>query len=216
MRETRDGALLLELPKGAKSAVAAKSIAEALGSKLGDSVGRVSQLGVQVEVEVLDLDAVSTAAEVLEALRAAIPGDDDPATAAERDTVRDVRIWPVRSGQQIATAKMSRYAASKITRIPVGWTMCRVRSRTLPPERCFRCQAFGHNARNCLSEDRTGACWRCGEIGHHMKDCKAREDCCLACETAGLSKTNHRPGSGACAARRQAAGQKATAPQRDG
>jgi len=36
MRETRDGALLLELPKGAKSAAAAKSIAEALGSKLGD------------------------------------------------------------------------------------------------------------------------------------------------------------------------------------
>ncbi|KAL4082383.1 hypothetical protein QTP88_030003 [Uroleucon formosanum] len=156
MRKTRDGSLLLELPKGAKSASTAKSIAEALGSKLGDSVGKVSQLGVQVQEEVLDLDAVSTAADVLEALRAAIPGENDPAAAAEREAICDVRIWPVRSGQQVATAKMSRYAAAKISRIPVGWTLCRVRPRTLPPERCFRCQAFGHNARK---SQRTAA-WR--------------------------------------------------------
>ncbi|KAL4082363.1 hypothetical protein QTP88_030019 [Uroleucon formosanum] len=173
MRETRDGSLLLELPKGAKSSAAAKTIAEALGTKLGDSVGRVSQLGVQVEIEVLDLDAVSSAAEVLEALRASVPGGDDPTAVAEREAICDVRIWPVRGGQQVATAKMSRYAASVITEVPVGWTICRVRPRTRSPERCFRCQAFGHNARSCTAQDRSGACWRCGETGHPMKDCKA-------------------------------------------
>ncbi|KAL5236647.1 hypothetical protein ACI65C_004057 [Semiaphis heraclei] len=67
MRETCDGSLLLELPKGSKLVSAAKSIAAAISEKLGDSVGKVSQLGVQVEVEVLDLDAVSSTAEVLEA-----------------------------------------------------------------------------------------------------------------------------------------------------
>ncbi|KAL4150143.1 hypothetical protein QTP88_003977 [Uroleucon formosanum] len=205
MRETRDGSLLLELPKGAKSSAAAKTIAEALGTKLGDSVGRVSQLGVQVEIEVLDLDAVSSAAEVLEALRASVPGGDDPTAVAEREAICDVRIWPVRGGQQVATAKMSRYAASVITEVPVGWTICRVRPRTRSPERCFRCQAFGHNARSCTAQDRSGACWRCGETGHPMKDCKAGEDSCLACEMAGLKRTAHKPGSGACAARRQAA-----------
>jgi len=206
MRETRDGSLLLELPKGAKSAAATKAIAEALGNKLGDSVGRMSQLGVQVEVEILDLDAVvSTAAEVLEALQAVLPGDDDSAAADEREAIGDVRIWLVRAGQQVATAKMSRYAASKISRVHVGWTICRVRSRTLPPERCFRCQAFGDNARSCSAQDRTGACWRCGEAGHPMRSCTADADRCLACEMAGLSKTQHKPGSGACAARRQAA-----------
>ncbi|KAL4104230.1 hypothetical protein QTP88_019539 [Uroleucon formosanum] len=92
MRETRDGSLLLELPKGAKSSAAAKTIAEALGTKLGDSVGRVSQLGVQVEIEVLDLDAVSSAAEVLEVLRATVPGGDNPAAVAEREAICDVRI----------------------------------------------------------------------------------------------------------------------------
>jgi hypothetical protein len=46
MRETRDGSLLLELAKGSKSASAAKSIAAAISAKLGDSFGKVSQLGV--------------------------------------------------------------------------------------------------------------------------------------------------------------------------
>jgi len=206
MRETRDGCLLLELPKGSKSSSAAKTIAEALGNRLGDSVGKVSQLGVQVEMEVLDLDAVSSAAEVLEALRAAIPGGEDPAAAAERAAICDVRIWPVRGGQQIATAKMSRYAASVISKVPVGWTMCRVRPRTLPPTRCFRCHAFGHSSRECKAPDRTGACWKCGVIGHSMKDCSEPDDRCVACESAGFPKVAHKPGSGACAARKQSAG----------
>jgi len=149
----------------------------------------VYQLGVQVEVEALDLDAVSSAAEVLETLRAAIPGENDPATAAEREEICDVRIWSVRAGQQIATAQMSRYAASKITKVPVGWTMCQVRSRTLLSVRCFRCQAFGHNSKNCTVQDRTGACWRCGKADHLMKDCVVGKDRCLTCEMAGLSKT---------------------------
>jgi len=212
MRETRDGSLLLELAKGAKSASAAKTIYSAISTQLGDSVGKVSQLGVQTEVEILDLDAVSTAAEVLEALRSAIPGQDDPAAQADRDSIGDVHIWPTRSGQQIATAKMSKHAASQITRIAVGWTMCRVRARTLPPERCFRCQNFGHNARNCTGPDRTGACWKCGLTDHLLKNCNAPDDSCLACELAGHPKTSHRPGSGACAARKQSAG---LVPRRD-
>ncbi|XP_016660926.1 uncharacterized protein LOC107884060 [Acyrthosiphon pisum] len=203
MRQTRDGCLLLELPKGSSSMKAAKTIASAMSSKLGDSVGKVVQLGVQVEVEVLDIDATATASEVLEALRHAIPGQDDPAARIDRDVVSDFRIWGTRSGQQIATAKMPRSIAASIARVPIGWTMCRVRPRTLPPERCFRCQAFGHNSRSCTAEDRTGACWKCGVAGHLMKDCAEGDDRCVACETAGLPKVSHKPGSGACAARRK-------------
>jgi len=44
MRETRDGSLLLELLKGAKSTAATKAIVEALGNKLGDSLGECPNL----------------------------------------------------------------------------------------------------------------------------------------------------------------------------
>jgi len=49
-----------------------------MSQKLSDSVRNVLQLGIQVEVEVLDIVAATTATEVLEALRNAIPGQDDP------------------------------------------------------------------------------------------------------------------------------------------
>jgi len=206
MRETKDGSLLMELSGGVSSGLAAKKITSAISTKLGNTVGKVLQLGVNAEVEILDLDATATALEVLDALREAIPGGDDPTARAERDNIQDVRIWPTRSGQQIASAKMSRYAASVITKIPIGWTMCRVRPRTSPPERCFRCQKFGHNARTCGDSDRASACWRCGETGHPIKECKAAEDNCLACDLAGLAKVPHKPGSGSCAARKRASG----------
>jgi len=205
MRQTRDGCLLLELAGGVRTDAAAKKIASTISARLGDSVGKVVQLGAQVEVEVLDLDAASSAAEVLEALRAAIPGDE-PTAAAEREAIGDVRIWSVRAGQQVATAKVSRYAASLISKIPVGWTMCRVRPRSPPPERCYRCQAFGHTARSCSGTDRSGACWRCGDLDHRLATCKAERDRCLACEMAGLPKVTHKPGSRVCAARRLVAG----------
>lgn len=208
MRQTRDGCLLLELPKGGNSTAAAKHIVSAMSRKLGDSVGKVLQLGVLVEVEVLDIDGAATATEVLEALRDAIPGQQDPAAKIDRDVISDLRIWGTRSGQQIATAKMPKNLAVQITRVPIGWTMCRVRARTLPPERCFRCQAFGHNARTCTAEDRTGACWKCGTIGHSMKDCNETDDRCIACENAGLQRVPHKPGSSSCAARRQSASTK--------
>ncbi|XP_060860572.1 uncharacterized protein LOC132942118 [Metopolophium dirhodum] len=209
MRQTRDGSLLLELPKGASSTTAARNLVSAMSNRLGQAIGKVHQLGIQVEVEVLDIDAAATGQEVLEALRNAIPGQDDPTSKVDRDAISDVRIWGTRSGQQIATAKMPKHLASAITRVPIGWTMCRVRPRTLAPTRCFRCHAFGHNTRDCKAADRTGACWRCGVIGHAMKDCVEADDRCVACESAGLPKVPHKPGSGACAARKMSAGHKA-------
>jgi len=103
---------------------------------------------MHVEVEILDLDAAATMTEVLEALCAAITGWDDPAIKPQREAISDVRIWLICTGQQIATVK--------ITVVLFGWTMCRVRPKTLPPERCFRCQAFDHNSRGCTEIDRSG------------------------------------------------------------
>lgn len=102
MRETRDGCLIMELVKRAKSTTVAKTIALAINSKLGDSVRKVLQLGVQVEVEIFDLDAVSSTDEVQKALRAAIPGRDDPVVKAERDAICDVSMFGMQSHSRLS------------------------------------------------------------------------------------------------------------------
>jgi len=63
-----------------------------MSDRLGQSVGKVHQLGVMGEVEVLDIDAAATGQEVLEALRNVIPGQDDPAKKVDREAISDVRI----------------------------------------------------------------------------------------------------------------------------
>jgi hypothetical protein len=73
-------------------------------------------------------------------LRAAIPGaEDDQAAIYDRQAVQVTDLWSTRSGQQIATVRMTR---ASVTRIPVGWTMCRVRPRRPEPEKCFRYHGF--------------------------------------------------------------------------
>jgi len=52
----------------------------------------VLQLGVQIEVDILDLDPVSTVEEVLAALKLDIPDEDNPVVKADRDTFGYVRI----------------------------------------------------------------------------------------------------------------------------
>lgn len=205
MRKTGDGHLLVELDKGAGSAVAAQKLSSAIATRLGDAVGGVSQLSQYAVVEIVDLDAVATKDEVLSALRAAIPGsDDDQAAICERQAMQITGLWPTRSGQQIATARMTRAAASSISRVPIGWTMCRVRPRRSEPEKCFRCHGFGHQSGNCSGPDLSSNCKRCGEPGHELKQCLADKDLCVACERAGFERYEHKPGSGMCKARKEA------------
>jgi len=125
MRETQDGSLLMKLPRGEKSAAAAKKIASAFSERLSSEIGRISQLGVLVDVEVLDLDSCATSDEVLEALHAAVAGEDNASLVAKRASICDVRIWPTKSKQQIASARMPRHLATQISRIPVGYSMCK-------------------------------------------------------------------------------------------
>lgn len=206
VRMTREGHVLLELTQGAASHAAATKLKDEIVAKLGSNVGAVTQLGQVVEVEVVDIDAAADREEVLSALQAAVPGgDDDLAVISERRAIEVTGLWATRSGHQVATAKMSRAAASCIDRVAIGWTMCRVRERRPPPVECYRCHGYGHYSTNCKGPDLFNACRRCGETGHTEKGCKAGEDRCVACERAGKGRKVHRPGSGACEARKEAA-----------
>ncbi|KAL4141442.1 hypothetical protein QTP88_004080 [Uroleucon formosanum] len=119
MRRTRDGHLLVELAKGVGSVEAAQKLSSAIATRLGEAVGAVCHIGQYAVVEIIDLDAVATEGEVLAALRAAIPGaENDQAAIYDRQSVQITGLWSTRSGQQIATARMTRASASVITRIP--------------------------------------------------------------------------------------------------
>jgi len=123
------------------------------------------------------------------ALRAAITGvDDDQAATHERQAIQITGLWFIRTGQQIPTARMNRASAAAITRISVGWSMCRVRPRRPEQEKCFRCHGFGHRSGNCSGPDLTSNCRRCGESGHEQKQCKADKDRCIACDSAGFER----------------------------
>jgi len=103
----------------------------------------VTQLSQYAVVEIVDLDAVATEGEVLSALQVAISGaKDDQAAIGERYTVQISEIWPTRSGQKIASTRITRASASTVTRIPIGCMMCRVRPRRPEPIKCIRCHGF--------------------------------------------------------------------------
>lgn len=73
VRRTREGHVLLELTKGAKSQVVAGKLSEAISAKLEGSDGAVTQLDQAMEVEVVDIDEAANREEVLKVLRAAVP-----------------------------------------------------------------------------------------------------------------------------------------------
>lgn len=211
MRKTRDGHLLLELRKGHDSEAAAAKLSQCLSAKLGESVGAIHHMSTTTEVEILDLDAVATREEITTALLDSIKLNN-PETKLETDVVTITGLWATRSGNQIATVKLPRTVATTLTRIPVGWIMCRVRPRTIL-EKCYRCHGFGHTSRNCTDQDLTTACRRCGLTGHHEKKCEAGEDRCVACDRANMPRVPHKPGSGLCQARRVAYAAKANPPR---
>jgi len=133
IKKTRKGDLLLELHKDAEQRSAEK-LSSAIIGKLNTAVAEVVPLGLTSDIEIIDIDAAANEMEVLEAIRAAITGgDDDAATQREREAVQVTGLWTTKSGHQIATAKVSRETATKLEKVAIGWTMCRVRPRRLPP-----------------------------------------------------------------------------------
>lgn len=198
VRKTQKGDLLVELTKGAKAIEATTAIRDKLAGQIPGLI--VSRLRHTTEVEIVDLDEVATKDEILYALQAALYGDDSPIT----DAVKVTGLWATRDGRQMATAIVPASDSSKLTRIRVGWTQCRVRPRRPEPERCHRCHGFGHSTRKCTGSDLSATCRRCGLTGHIQSTCTAGDDKCVACDRIKATRVPHKPGSSACSARRKA------------
>lgn len=196
MRKTLKGDLLVELTKGAKATAATATIRDRLAECIAGST--VTRLRHTADIEITDLDEVATREEVLAAIIKSAP-DDQPLSA---DEVRITGLWATRDSRQMATATVPTAVSQRLTYIRVGWTQCRVRPRRPEPAKCYRCHGYGHGTRQCSGPDLSHACRRCGQSGHTEKTCTEGTELCVACDRIKAPRVPHKPGSGACAARR--------------
>lgn len=82
-------------------------------------------------------------------------------------------------------------------KIPVGWTVAKVKPMKALPMRCFKCMALGHTRAICPSEVEHGSkCFRCGAEGHLAATCEAVAKCAV-CAQAGRPH-GHRMGGSNC------------------
>jgi hypothetical protein len=171
------------------------ALEEALKTKLG-SRATVRGLVSLEDVEVQDLDCVTTEAEVENSIRSVLglPADDQ--------TVKIRNIRHSFMGTQRAIVRLKAANARKIAekgRIKVGWVNARVKLK-VRATKCFKCLGYGHTRHLCKGPDRSEACCLCSLEGHKASNCN-NPPMCIACRDI-KEPTDHFPGSGKCVAYR--------------
>ncbi|KAM7312232.1 hypothetical protein ISCGN_009137 [Ixodes scapularis] len=58
--------------------------------------------------------------------------------------------------------------------VKAGYLQCRIRPYVPNPQRCFRCQRFGHGSRSCRGKE---TCAKCGSQEHVADICEAAARC---------------------------------------
>jgi len=148
-----------------------------------------------VQVEIRDLDEMTTCEAVLQAVYAE-EECDIPAGAAPR-------MRKAYGGTQ------TRRILDK-GKIRVGWVVCRIRQKT-EPRRCYKCMGLGHMSARCpaseaIAKNTQQSCFRCGKDGHKYKTCTQGKPKCIICTRSGKSggEAEHSTLSSACPEYRRA------------
>lgn len=191
------GNLVLVLNRGAHAEMSnLRSIVERKLANKAEVTGRTDKMFIELR----DLDELTSAEEICEAIKSQIT----KATDVDVGVVKSLR--KAYRGTQTAVLALPADLAKAILlqgKLKVGWVISRAREKekdTIP--RCYRCLGFGHLARSCEGPDRSKQCFKCGESTHIAKDCKAETIKCLLCE--GEPAKSHQTGSYSCPAYQQA------------
>lgn len=114
------------------------------------------------EVEIQDLDCVTTEHEVESQIRDALD------LAANDQTVKTRSMRKSFMETQRATVKLRSTDAYKLIercRIKIGWVYARVRLK-IRAVKCFRCLGYGHIRHSCTGPDRSASCHLCNKEEH--------------------------------------------------
>ncbi|XP_011313274.1 uncharacterized protein [Fopius arisanus] len=192
IRRTTTGDMLLTLRKATDGA---PQLRKTIADLLGDDAEVVSK-GPQEELEIKDLDEITTKEEVLEALQAAAGEEfsiDIGAVKAVRKGFRGTQTAVVS-----LAAKVARKVVGDTSKIKIGWVNCRI-VRVERPPKCYRCWHFGHMAIHCKSKvDRSRLCTKCAEPGHKASECKATPKCAICADNDSKADLEHIAGGGRC------------------
>ncbi|KAE9536155.1 hypothetical protein AGLY_007378 [Aphis glycines] len=163
--ESRSGEIIIRLnAKDAKRTV----LEDKLRNKLGTRAG-VRGLTKLEDVEIQDLESVTTATEVKTCIRHALGAHADDQTTQ----VRSLRQ------SQRATVRMKCTDAHKLEKagkVKIGWVYARARIK-IRAIKFYRCLGYGHRKQHCTGVDRTEACCLCTSKGHMATTCKSLPKC---------------------------------------
>lgn len=194
IRKTAAGNMLITLSK--KSTDKGQALKKTIAGVLLEDAAVISK-GPQEELEIRDLDDITTKDDIRTALQEAAGDDTEIPTNA-------VKIRSAFSGTQTAWVTLPVAAAQKIIgdkgKIRIGLVNCRVRA-VKRPRPCYKCWHYGHVAAQCKSgKDRSKLCIKCGQLDHQAVTCPNKAKCLLCAEEPNSKDTAHQAGSSRCAA----------------
>ena len=160
-----------------------KAFADQIAGKIEGSEVKITTRGSQILIR--DLDETVTPEEVRTKIM--------ELTSQSEVWVGEIRKG--RFGSYSTIARLPNQAASRLlqkSKIKIGWHECRITEKLIP-KLCFKCQRFGHPAKDCTQEGNgKRKCLKCGSDQHIARDC-TKEPHCYACKTDG-----HRADSMSC------------------
>lgn len=196
-KKSKNGDLLIQFANSQGPEDDVQRVRDKLSNINPEVIGKVFTLGRPDKIDIIDIDPSSSKEEVLEVLRASAP-------PSLRDKIQVTGMWETSSGFARASATVPRGFSTGVRNIRVGFFKCRLRPSIPPPPRCFKCQGYGHIARQCKGPDLSGTCLRCTSKGHSTAHCTEDPARCIACDRLGLPPKPHKPGSVQCGARQRA------------